>query len=251
MDALPERLRNALKLVRSVGCITGAGISAESGVPTYRGKGGLYDDPVEGDQTIEALSGPTLRSDPDRTWRKVAELARQARAARPNAAHHALAEIEAKVERFVLLTQNVDGLHQQAGSCNIIDIHGDTFATLCMRCQRRDRIEDPSGIERAPTCEACGGVMRPDVVLFGEQLDMRKIGRLRREFYQPPPDLILVVGTSALFPYIAEPVVYARSMSRLTIEVNPEETVLSEVVDYGFRHPAGEVLPLIAAAIVG
>src|SRR5438034_11085244 len=101
MDELPRELARALATVRSVGAITGAGLSAESGIPTYRGKGGIYDDPDEGDRTVEALSGSTLRTDPDRTWRVIAELARRSRGAEPNAGHRALVEIETRVERFV------------------------------------------------------------------------------------------------------------------------------------------------------
>ena len=117
-QALPEKLRLALEKVRSVGAITGAGVSAESGIPTYRGKGGIYDDPSEGDRTVEALSGRTMAADPDRTWRTIGELISKSSRARPTAAHRALVDIEEKVERFVLLTQNVDGLHQLAGSRN-------------------------------------------------------------------------------------------------------------------------------------
>src|SRR3989442_12296712 len=102
-DVLPPDLERALARVRSVGVITGAGVSAESGIPTYRGKGGIYDDPDAGERTVEALSGPTLAADPDRTWRVIAELARKAHGAQPNAAHRSIAEIERRGERVVLL----------------------------------------------------------------------------------------------------------------------------------------------------
>ena len=165
---LPPALQHRLRGVRSIGVITGAGVSRESGIRTYRGQGGIYDDPEEGDRTVEALSGPTLASDPDRTWRVVAELARQAARAEPNAAHHALVDIERRVERFVLLTQNVDGLHQLAGSRNVIDIHGDIFSTRCMTCRRLDRLDRDAlqQIDRTPRCSACRGPLRPNVVLF-------------------------------------------------------------------------------------
>jgi len=233
--------------VRSVGVITGAGISSESGIRPYRGRGGLYDDPEEGERTVEALSQPTLLSDPDRTWRVTAELVRQAADARPNAAHAALASIERRVERFVLLTQNVDGLHQAAGSDNVIDIHGNVFDTLCMKCGARGRL-DASGIrelERAPRCTACSGTLRPDVVLFGEMLPPAKVERMRRELLLQPPDVVLVVGTSALFPYIAEPVLVAREAGRLTVEVNPEPTVLSDAVEFSLRGSACAYLPAL------
>lgn len=248
--ALPPDLARALAPVRSVGVITGAGVSAESGIRTYRGKGGVYDDPDEGDRTVEALSGDTLLRDPDRTWRTVAELARQRLGATPNPAHEAIVAIERHVERFVLLTQNVDGLHQRAGSRNVIAIHGDVSRTRCMTCDRRDTLVDPASITAAPRCPACAGVVRPDVVLFGEMLPIAELQRIRRELLEGVPDVVIVAGTTALFPYIMEPVVRAATLGRLTIEVNPEETVLSEIVRCSLRATAGAALPAIADAIL-
>ena len=241
--SLPDALKQALAAVRSAGAITGAGISAESGIPTYRGAGGIYDDPDEGERTVEALSGSTLAVDPDRTWRAIAALARRARQARPNPGHEALVAIERKLSRFVLLTQNVDGLHRLAGSRNVIEIHGDTFATRCMRCGARGRLEELAKLEVAPACAACAGILRPDVVLFGELLPLEKVRRMQAELLEDPPDLVLAIGTSALFPYIAEPVVAARRRGRLTVEVNPEPTVLSPIVDVSLRGRASELLP--------
>lgn len=244
---LPHDLIDALADVRSVGAITGAGISAESGIPTYRGTGGLYDDPEEGARTVDALTGATLHRDPDRTWRAVAALARHSIAAAPNAGHGALVRIERAAESFVLLTQNVDGLHREAGSRNIIDIHGDVLATRCMRCDARGRLDrdEVVGLRASPVC-GCGGRLRPDAVLFGEMLPQHKVQRMRDAFYGRAPDLVMVIGTSAMFPYIGEPVVHAASEGRLTLEVNPEPTELSRAVRYAIRGPAGAVLPQIA-----
>jgi NAD-dependent deacetylase len=237
--------------LRSVGAISGAGISRDSGIRTYRGEGGLYDDPVEGDRTIEALSAPTLATDPDRTWRVVAELARQALGAQPNAAHHALVRIENKVDSFVLLTQNVDGLHRLAGSRNLIEIHGDVFATRCTACRRDGKLERErlAALDRTPRCPDCGGLLRPDAVLFGEMLPPDRYESLVRQLIDRSPDLLIVAGTSAPFPYITEPVRAARRRSRVTVEVNPEETVLSRIVDHALRGPAEEILPLIDDAL--
>jgi NAD-dependent deacetylase len=245
--SLPEALIGRLRGVRTVGAITGAGMSAESGIQTYRGKGGLYDDPEEGERTVEAVTGSTLISDPDRTWRTISRMFRQAGAARPNKGHYALAAMEKKVERFVLLTQNVDGLHRMAGNENIIDIHGDIFDTRCMACGREERLErgDMEHVDRAPRCERCNGIIRPDVVLFEEMLPMEKVARIQMEFAQTPPELVLAIGTTALFPYITEPVVIARQIGRLTVEINPEPTMLSNHVDFCLRGPAGGYLPLI------
>jgi len=248
---LPDSLAARLATVRSAGVITGAGVSAESGIQTYRGSGGIYDDPEEGERTVEALSGPTLRSDPGRTWRAVAQLARRARDARPNAAHHALASIETKLARFVLLTQNVDNLHHLAGSRNIIDIHGDVFATRCLSCGHTDRLdrEALARLDVPPRCRVCDGTCRPDAVLFGEPLPLAKVARIHDEFDRRAPDLVLIAGTSALFPYITEPVLVARGRGKLTVEINPEPTLLSDVVDYSLRGPAGTYLPLIERAL--
>lgn len=248
---LPPELVEALQGVRSVGAITGAGISAESGIPTYRGVGGIYDDPEEGHSTVEALSGPTLLRDPDRTWRAVAALARHTIDATPNAAHHALARMEQALEQFVLLTQNVDGLHRIAGSRNVIDIHGDVLATRCTSCETRTRLTrvELAALDATPPCPDCNAHLRPDAVLFEELLDPRKVLRMQEAFYREPPDLVLVVGTSAMFPYIAEPVHVAARCGRLTIEVNPEPTPLTNVVGTSLRGPAGVYVPLLAAAL--
>jgi NAD-dependent deacetylase len=168
-------------------------------------------------------------------------------------AHLAIAEIERKVERFVLLTQNVDGLHQAAGSRNVIAIHGDLFRLRCTACGAPGRLapEDMAALEAAPRCDGCGGVVRPEVVLFGEMLPPAATARLHGEFAERTPDLVLVAGTTALFPYIQHPVLLARRRGRLTVEVNPEPTELTDVVDHAIRGSAGEVLPRIAAAIGG
>lgn len=248
---LPEELTQALRSVSSIGVITGAGISAESGIQTYRGQGGLYDDPAEGDRTVEALSGPTLASDPDRTWRAVATVARQAIQAQPNPGHLAIAAMEQHVANFVLLTQNVDGLHQAAGSRNIIEIHGTIFRTVCMKCHDRETVDRAfyESIEKAPSCQRCAGTLRPDVVLFEEMLPMTEVARMEEELNRAIPDLVICVGTTALFPYIVEPVLRASAENKLTVEINPEKTYLSPEVDFSLRGRAGDFLPPIAAAL--
>lgn len=249
MTRLPAELLKKLRKVRSVGAITGAGLSAASGIPTYRGKGGLYDDPEQGEQMIEALTGTTLQSDPARTWLALKSVALLAQKAIPNAGHNALARIEQQVERCVLLTQNVDGLHQLAGSKNVIPIHGDARATLCQSCGARGRIDDFNALPSLPRCSTCDGILRPDVVLFGEMLPSLPLLRMHAEFHEHIPDLIIVSGTTALFPYIAEPVVLARREGHLTVEVNPEPTFLSRIVEFSLRGRADELLPLLADAL--
>ena len=246
---LPEGLLARLEPVRSIGAVTGAGVSAESGIRTYRGKGGLYDDPEGGDRTVQALSRDALLSDPHRTWRVIGELARPSRGAQPNPAHYALVEIERVAERFVLLTQNVDGLHQRAGSENVIDVHGTVFNTICTVCAQKGRLDSLADVTCAPPCPHCGELLRPDVVLFGEPLKESTVERFYRELCAEPPDLLLVIGTTAEFSYIADPVKLARDAGKLTVEVNPERTVLSDIVDYSLRASASRVVPALAAAI--
>jgi NAD-dependent deacetylase len=250
---LPPPLREALRDLRSLGVVTGAGISAESGIPTYRGKGGVYDDPAEGDRTVEALSGDTLRRDPARTWRTIADLARRSLGARPNAGHEALVRLERGLERFVLLTQNVDGLHQMAGSRDPIDLHGSVRETRCMVCGATGRMEreEAARLEGVPACDRCGGDLRPDVVLFGEVLPDAKVQRLYAEFLLDPPEAVWIVGTTALFAYIVEPVLVAARRGALTVEVNPERTDLSDLVDFHLAAPAGLALPALASAVLG
>jgi NAD-dependent deacetylase len=181
----------------------------------------------------------------------VAKLARASAAAQPNPGHHAIAEIETIVERFVLLTQNVDGLHQLAGSRNVIDIHGNVFATRCMSCGAGGTLgrETLPALAAAPCCDACGGVLRPDAVLFEEMLPQEKVLRMDAEFRLNAPDLVIAAGTSAMFPYISQPVLFAREFGKLTVEVNPEPTVLSGIVDHALRGPSGRYLPLIRDAL--
>jgi len=155
--------------------------------------------------------------------------------------------MENAVERFVLLTQNVDGLHHAAGSRNVIDIHGDIRATRCLSCAAVGHLERATllELEGAPDCDACGGVLRPQAVLFGEQLPPDKVRRMLDEFHLDPPDLVLIAGTSALFPYIVEPLVSARAAGRLTVEINPERTQASDLVEFSLEGVADDYLPLI------
>jgi NAD-dependent deacetylase len=175
-------------------------------------------------------------------------MARQAKDARPNAAHDALVAIERAVERFVLLTQNVDGLHEEAGSRNVIAIHGTLAKSRCMDCGTKGTFTraEFAALTEAPRCYTCGGYLRPEVVLFGEMLPLAETARLHREFAVEIPDLVLSVGTSALFPYIQQPARIAREAGKLTVEINPERTEISALVDYSLQGRAGELLPLVA-----
>ena len=228
-----EAVVRTLRKCQSVLFVTGAGISADSGVPTYRGIGGLYEIEVteEGLPIEEILSGSTLRSKPELTWKYLGQIADAARGANYNRAHEVIAEMEQHFPRVWTLTQNVDGFHRAAGSRNVIEIHGNMSSLYCTRCGDRTVVEEDATVELPPACPDCGAIMRPDVVLFGELLPDEALSRLRREL-AIGFDVVFSIGTSALFPYIQEPVVAARRMGVPTIEINPSETPLSLDVDY-------------------
>ena len=225
--------------------ITGAGLSAESGLPTYRGIGGLYSNgETEDDMPIEvALSGPVFRAAPAVTWKHLGRLEQAVRGAKPNRGHHIIAELERKHD-VVVLTQNVDGFHRAAGSTRVIDIHGDCHDLMCTRCDHRERREDYAALSFPPACPSCGGVVRPDVVLFGEMLPSRKVDILYREL-DVGFDAYFSVGTTSVFPYIAEPINEAARRGRLTVEINPGATEVSDVVDLKFACGAVRALSAI------
>ena len=238
MDALHQEAFAAvvrvLRKCRSILFVTGAGISAESGVPTYRGIGGLYEIEVteEGLPIEEILSGPMFESNPELTWKYLAQIAEAAHGACYNRAHEVIAEMERHFSRVWTLTQNVDGFHRLAGSRNVIEIHGNMRSLSCTGCDFHKIIQDDDRVvDLPPRCPECRAIMRPDVVLFEEQLPEEAVGHLLREL-EVGFGAVVAVGTSAVFPYIQEPVVAARRMGVPTIEINPSETLLSHQVDY-------------------
>lgn len=198
--------------------ITGAGISADSGLPTYRGIGGLYEgrSTEEGIPIETALSGEMLRTRPALTWKYLLQIREACSGATYNRGHEVIAEIErAKPDTWVL-TQNVDGFHRAAGSRNLIEIHGRASELLCMACSRHFEADELMAlygeeIPLPPTCPDCGGVIRPDAVLFGEMLPEEAVSLLQTRA-TVGRDLVIAVGTTAVFPYISGPVIMAREM---------------------------------------
>jgi len=145
----------------------------------------------------------------------------------------------------------VDSLHQAAGSRNVIAIHGSLHHAVCLACCLRTRLEPDllASLEQAPRCADCGGIMRPDAVLFEELLPPDKVTRMHAAFILKIPDLVLLAGTTALFPYVQEPMLRAQRAGRLTVEVNVEPTAMSGLVDFFLEGPAGVLLPHLAAAL--
>lgn len=235
----------ALRKARRVLVVTGAGISADAGLPTYRGVGGLYDGvpAEEGLEIEEILSGPMFEQRPGLTWKYLHQIERAGRGAAPSAGHRVLAAMEEAFEVMVL-TQNVDGLHRKAGSRDVVDIHGDFQRLYCTSCGWEAIVNDYSHLPELPRCPACQGVIRPDVVLFGEMLPPEKLQRLRTEQARRF-DVVFSVGTSSLFPYIVEPLLAAKAAGRPTIEINPRATEVSGLVDIRFPTTAGAALQAI------
>lgn len=237
------RVAVKLRAARSALFITGAGLSADSGLPTYRGVGGLYDEreTPEGLPIEEILSGPIFRRRPDLTWRYLREVAEACRGREPNRGHEVIAGLERRMPRVVVLTQNVDGFHRRAGSHDVIDIHGDLHHLVCTKCSWEETVEDYDHISPLPRCIDCHSVVRPDVVLFGEMLPERKLRRLHEEMDRGF-DVVFSVGTSSLFAYIQAPVRRAKAAGAHTVEINPGWTDVTELVDEKIEGGAAETL---------
>ena len=222
--------------------ITGAGVSAESGIPTFRGKDGYWRnlDPTK-------LATPeAFAHDPNLVWNWYRERRQRILKAQPNPAHQAIAKLAVQTGEFLLVTQNVDDLHRRTGlpAEKIVQIHGDIFMAGCSRCDFR-RYEHEQGHDDSslPKCSECGALMRPGVVWFGEQLDAGKIDIVENFMGGGDCDLVIVAGTTALFGYIIDWALQARGEAGQLIEVNPEETSLSQFATKSFREPAGIALP--------
>jgi NAD-dependent deacetylase len=244
--AVLDRVAQIFERARSVLFITGAGISADSGLPTYRGIGGLYETAIteEGFAIEEALSGDMLRERPEVCWKYIHQIERACRGATWNRAHEVLAMMERRYERTCVLTQNVDAFHRRAGSKNVIEIHGDVHRLSCTRCEFRDCVEDYSGLSIPPRCPRCEAIVRPEVVLFGEMLPRAAVAALQHELDRGF-DLVVSIGTTSVFPYIAAPVVLARRADRDTVEINPGHTDVSHVVAHRMRNRAAVALDAI------
>lgn len=238
-----EILTDRLKLATSVLFITGAGMSADSGLPTYRGVGGLYENgETEDGMPIEvALSGPIFRRRPEITWKYLGQIEQGTRGATFNRGHSVLAALEHRLNRCWILTQNVDGFHTAAGSKHVIEIHGNLHHLSCTGCHRQTTVADYSGISIPPVCRSCGALLRPDVVLFEEQLPLDAVETLEREL-RKPFDIAVSIGTSSYFPYIAQPMIDARQSGTFTVEINPIQTIISEMVDLKLPGGAAKVL---------
>ena len=239
-----DQVAGLLANATSVLFITGAGMSAESGLPTYRGVGGLYDKKPTDDEGLPietVLSGPMLAQRPELVWKYIHDVELACRHATPNRGHEIIALIGERIPRTVVFTQNVDGFHRVAGSKRVIAIHGDIHDLRCTSCDWKKTVVDYATLSFPPSCPRCASVVRPDVVLFGEPLPEGPFQDFEAEVARGF-DLVFLIGTSALFPYVARPVLLAKSEGVPTVEINPGVTDLSDVVDFRFPTTAKHAL---------
>jgi NAD-dependent deacetylase len=235
-------------LVRRALFITGAGISADSGLPTYRGVGGLYNRETteEGLRIEEIVSGDMLVRQPEITWKYLRQIEQCCRGAQPNAAHRAIAHLDDCLERVMVFTQNVDGLHRAAGSREVIEVHGDLQALQCMHCRHEEASTDFAERGMPPHCPVCNGILRPKIVLFGEALPEGALECLN-DAWQEGFDIVFSIGTSSVFSYIAQPIVDAAGRGIPTVEINPLRTPLSDRVDFYLPLRAAEAMTAVLA----
>jgi NAD-dependent deacetylase len=243
LDVFDTELIVALRNARFIAALTGAGISAESGLATFRdAQTGLWAhfDPRE-------LATPSaFARNPKLVWDWYAWRRELVAKAQPNSGHFALAELERRASDFLLITQNVDGLHQRAGSRKLVELHGNIAR---VKCSREDTIveEWTAPVGEVPCCAHCGAPLRPDVVWFEEMLPERAVAAAEDAVRRC--DVLLVVGTSAeVYPAAALPA-HARRSGATVVEINPNATPLSSAADYALRDAAGVVLPALLAAL--
>ena len=242
---IPTELITGLRAARRVAVLTGAGISAESDVPTFReAQTGLW-----ARYNPEELATPeAFQRNPRLVWEWYAWRQERVRQAEPNPGHLALADMERRIAEFTLITQNVDGLHRRAGSQQVLELHGNLFR---VKCFDEDRIVEnwPDSEEIPPRCPRCGALLRPDVVWFGEILPASVLRAAEQAAANA--EVFFSIGTSALVYPAADLPFTALAAGAMVVEVNPQPTPLSPHVTYSLHGPAGAVLPKLVARVWG
>lgn len=233
LNHIPPEAVQKLALSRRLAVITGAGVSAESGVPTFRGKDGLW----KNHHPQQLATPQAFQKDPELVWDWYHWRRQTVLECSPNPAHYAIAEMESRVEDFTLITQNVDRLHARAGSEKILELHGDLHHARCSQCTATTPLE---GLQGVVMCEACGGFMRPNVIWFGESLDIR----LLEEAYMAcgRSDCLIVAGTSNVVQPAASLAYAALGNNGYVLEVNLDSTPLTGSATDTVLGKAGEVL---------
>jgi NAD-dependent deacetylase len=229
-----ESFENKLKNAKKIVFVTGAGISQESGIPTFRGKDGHWrkHDPMKL-ATIDAFY-----SDPKLVWEWYEERRKNMLSAKPNPGHKAIAELENYVN-VVVLTQNIDGLHQKAGSTNVLELHGSMIRIRCTECNFQDEVW--SDFKKLPPICECGKILRPDVVWFGEPLPQNVWHDAI--FHANSTDVMLIAGTSLVVSPANTLPFYAKQNNAVLIEINPESTIMSSEMDLSIQATSAYALP--------
>jgi len=229
-DMIKEQIKDVKKII----FVTGAGISQESGIPTFRGKDGLW-------RNYDAMKLATINAfneNPNLVWEWYNERRSNIFAAQPNQGHKAIAELE-KYVKVVILTQNIDGLHQKAGSSDVLELHGSIIKIKCSVCNFKDEIL--TEFSKIPPLCKCGNILRPDVVWFGESLPLdiwQKAIVSAKEC-----DLMVIVGTSLVVSPANMLPLYAKQNDAVLIEINPEDTEMSSEMDLTIRGTGASILP--------
>lgn len=245
-----REIAELLKTARRVLFITGASVSAESGVPTFRGATGAFSNGLteEGIPFEDVLSGPTFRRNPILSWKYFFRLERSFRGKEPNAAHRAIAALQSPGRTVWVATQNIDGWHQAAGTGHVLELHGNLRRIICTNCDHQKYGETFEGMGELPRCADCGAVLRPDAVLYEEMLPENVLERLDQELAEGF-DIIFSVGATSVFSYVTAPIAMAVRRGIPTVEINPDETSVSYLMRFRLAAPAGKILPSILDAI--
>ncbi len=231
-----REVRARLATARAVTVLTGAGISADSGVPTFRGADGLWRN-----FRAEDLATPeAFARDPRLVWEWYNWRRELIATKKPNPAHYAVAELERRLERFWLITQNVDGLHRTAGSQKLSEIHGNIWKVRCTRCSRVDENREVP-IAILPSCAACGGLLRPHIVWFGESLASEDLDRSYEALGRC--EVLLIIGTSGIVYPAASFAPVAKAAGAFVVEINLDPTPHPELVDVSLQGRAKDVVP--------
>jgi NAD-dependent deacetylase len=241
---IPYGVAERLACSDVIGVLTGAGISAESGIPTFREKDGLW----EKDDPMTLATVQAFEKDPEKVWRWY-DFRRQAiKEAQPNAGHLALARLERAYESYLLTTQNIDGLHRQAGSKKMVELHGNIWRARCIKGDAVIHLEQCPLEDIPPRCPECGSFLRPDVVWFEEPIPQEEYARSYETAYGC--DAMLVVGTSAMVYPAANIPLVAKYNGAFVVEVNTSKTGISPMIDRTILGAAAEVLPVLVEKVL-
>ncbi|KAA0006688.1 MAG: NAD-dependent deacylase [Thermoplasmata archaeon] len=236
-----KEVAEAIKNAKIVVALTGAGISTESGIPDFRSKDGLWSK----FNMDEYGHIDNIISNPAKVWKMLRSLINDLRKAEPNPAHIALAKMEEMGYLHAIITQNVDSLHQRAGSKNVIEFHGNFREAICLQCRKIYPIEYALE-QKIPRCE-CGGLLKPNAVFFGEPIERDVL--IKSFGYAENCDVMLVVGTSAMvYPAVQLPAM-AKQNGAMIVEINKEPSMIAGIADYSFYGKAGEILPKLVSLL--